>query len=170
MRRCIPRRSGQVTEMSKRYRLRLLAGLSLGLVTWLAAGDDSARVQRLGHEMVCVCGCNQILLECNHVGCQYSDQMRAELTSAVDNGTGDNGILERFIEKYGTTVLAAPTNTGFNRLAWWMPYIALAAGIAGVLLTVRAWRARASRGSPRPGRNGSELDHYREQARRETAL
>lgn len=152
--------------------LRLLAVLCLAPVTLLAAGDDSARVERLGHQMMCVCGCNQILLECNHVGCQYSDQMRAELTSAVENGTGESQIVEWFIQKYGTTVLAAPTKTGFNRLAWIMPYLAFAAGIAGVILTVRTWRVRAAR-APRARAAavaGPELDRYREQARRETML
>jgi cytochrome c-type biogenesis protein CcmH/NrfF len=158
--------------MDKRSRLWLLSALCLGLISWLAAGDDSARIERLGHQMMCVCGCNQLLLECNHVGCRYSDQMRAELSAAVDHGTSDSEIVERFIEKYGTTVLAAPTKTGFNRLAWLMPYVALAAGIAGVILTVGAWRARARRvpAFSTPATSGTELDRYREQARRETAL
>ena len=41
--------------------------------TLLGANGDSARFTDLGHRMMCVCGCNQILLECNHVGCTYSD-------------------------------------------------------------------------------------------------
>jgi len=56
-----------------------LVVLTLAVFTLLGAGDQSARFNDLGHKMMCVCGCNQILLECNHVGCAYSERMRAEL-------------------------------------------------------------------------------------------
>src|SRR6202041_1311372 len=99
--------------------------LAAAFVTLLGAGDQSARVNDLGHRVVCVCGCNQILLECNHVGCSYSDRMRAELVAAVDRGDNDDMTLQGFVQKYGTTVMAAPTKAGFNRVAWIMPYFVL---------------------------------------------
>jgi len=46
-------------------------------------GFDAARFNSLGHKMICACGCNQILLECNHVGCPLSDGMRNELAAAL---------------------------------------------------------------------------------------
>src|SRR5207253_3762640 len=55
------------------------AALSIALVALMGAGDDGARFRQLGHKMMCVCSCSQILLECNHVGCAYSDRMRGEL-------------------------------------------------------------------------------------------
>ena len=33
------------------------------------------RYDKLGHQMMCVCSCAQILIECNHVGCPDSDGM-----------------------------------------------------------------------------------------------
>jgi len=50
-------------------KLRLISSIFLGVLLLLGAGDNSRRIDRLGHQMMCVCGCNQILLECNHVGC-----------------------------------------------------------------------------------------------------
>lgn len=123
----------------------------------------------LGHRMMCVCSCNQILLECNHVGCAYSSRMRDELIAAVDRGNDDLA-LQSFVQKYGTTVIAAPTTKGFNRVAWIMPYLALVLGIGGVVMIVRAWRKRpllASAGTV-PPIYGSELRNFREQARKET--
>ena len=153
-------------------RRSLQAGLLfLALMTLLGAGDD-ARFNDLGHRMMCVCGCNQILLECNHVGCSYSDRMRAELVAALDRGDNDDLILQAFVQKYGTTVIAAPTTTGFNRVAWIMPYLSLVVGSAIVVLVVRAWRNRPlplSAGSVRPV-TGPELEHFRTQARKETEL
>jgi cytochrome c-type biogenesis protein CcmH len=154
-------------------RLRLLSALLLGVFLLLGAGDDSARIERLGHQMMCVCGCNQILLECNHVGCAYSSRMRNELVAAVDAGDNDGSILQAFIQKYGTTVLSAPATTGWvNRTAWIMPYAALALGIVLVAFVVHAWRNRpltASASAPTPIA-GTELDRFREQARKETGL
>jgi len=165
-------------------RLRLIAALFVGVLLLLGAGDDSARIDRLGHQMMCVCGCNQILLECNHVGCSYSTRMRDELTAAVTRGDSDNGVLQWFIQTYGTTVLTVPANRGFNRIAWIMPYLALVMGIGTVVLIAGAWRKRppgppsggSSSGSSGPRSGGSssssdsQLDRFREQARRETEL
>ena len=116
--------------------------LTLAVFALLGAGDQSARFNDLGHKMMCVCGCNQILLECNHVGCAYSERMRAELVAAVDRGDNDDLTLQGFVQKYGTTVMAAPTKTGFNRVAWIMPYLVLALGLVMVSVIVRAWRSR----------------------------
>jgi hypothetical protein len=53
---------------------------------FMGAGDDSPRFKDLGHRMMCTCGCGQVLLECNHVGCQSSDKMRNQLLAALDKG------------------------------------------------------------------------------------
>ena len=153
---------------------RMLQALALcfGLLLLLGAGDNAARFNDLGHRMMCVCGCNQILLDCNHVGCRYSDRMRDELMAALDRGDSDDLTLQAFVQKYGTTVIAAPTNKGFNRIAWVMPFVALALGIATVVLVVRAWRNRptpALADGVRPVR-GNELESFRAQAQKETDL
>jgi len=145
--------------------------LSITVMLLLGAGDD-ARFNQLGHKLMCVCSCNQVLLECNHVGCAYSDRMRGELAANLERGDSDDLTLQAFVQKYGPTVLIAPTSTGFNRLAWIMPYLALTLGIATVVLIVRAWKHRPLPGSP--GRVapviGVELERFREQARRDTAI
>ena len=128
-----------------RYFFKICASLVLllgGMV--LVGAGDSTRADKLGHRMMCACGCNQILLECNHVGCTYSDRMRGELVAAIDNGKSDSDVLQFFVEKYGTTVLAAPTRTGFDRVAWLMPYLALLLGVGLVISAVRRWKARSA--------------------------
>lgn len=144
--------------------------VSLALFAFLGAGDQAARFNELGHKLMCVCGCGQILLECNHVGCKYSDTMRAELMAGVERGESDDLTLQGFVQKYGTTVLAAPPQKGFSRLAWIMPYLALGLGLITVGLIVRAWKRRPlvlPADAVRPV-NGKELEQFREQARRET--
>src|SRR5205823_11808380 len=68
-------------------------------------------VQTCALPILCVCGCNQVLLECNHVGCAYSDRMRGELAAGVERSESDDLTLQTFVQKYGPTVLIAPTST-----------------------------------------------------------
>ena len=135
-------------------RVRLIMVLLTGLLLFLGAGDNG-RVDRIGHQVICMCGCNQVLLECNHLGCPYLSRMKQELTAAVDRGDSDSAITQFFVQTYGTLVLAAPPNRGFNRVAWLMPYLALLAGIMLVVFIVWMWRKRpilthASVPAPRP--------------------
>jgi cytochrome c-type biogenesis protein CcmH/NrfF len=146
--------------------------LCLAVLGMLGVGDPGSRFNEIGHQMMCVCGCNQILLECNHVGCPDSDGMRNELMAAVSRGDSDSLVQQAFVQKYGPTVLAAPTKEGFDRAAWIMPIVALVMGFGVVVLVVRAWKNRpepAIANGLQPAR-GAELEQFREQARRETEL
>jgi len=147
-----------------------LVAVVLAAMVFTGAGDDSIRFNKLGHRMMCACGCGQILLECNHVGCTYSDKMRNELMAGLDRADSDDLILQGFVQNYGPAVIAAPTVTGFNRVAWVMPFLALGLGIAFVILVVRSWRNK-----PAPTladgitvSQGDELDDYKRKARQET--
>ena len=149
-----------------------LATLALAIFLFMGAGDDTGRFNALGHRMMCTCGCGQVLLECNHVGCQSSDKMRNELQAALERGDNDDLILQGFVQNYGPTVIAAPTSTGFNRVAWIMPFLALALGMTFVVVVVRTWKNK-----PEPALadgitipKGGELDDLRAQARRDTEL
>jgi cytochrome c-type biogenesis protein CcmH/NrfF len=152
-------------------RIPALLALLLTATVLFGAGDNPVRIERLGHQLMCACGCNQILLECNHVGCAYSTSMRSELVAEVGKDN-DKGVLQWFVEKYGPTVLAAPPTTGFNRLAWIMPYLALVMGIAAIIWIVNVWRARspATASLPVSGQEPSELERFREQVRKEADL
>jgi cytochrome c-type biogenesis protein CcmH len=149
----------------------------------LGASDPATRFTELGHQMMCICGCNQILLECNHVGCPDSDGMRNELAAQVTRGDSDSLVEQAFVQKYGPTVLAAPTTTGFNRTAWIVPFAALFFGFGLVVLVIRGWHnnhppspaggaptngSSGPTGSPRIGR--TELEQFRDQADKETEL
>jgi len=144
----------------------------VALFTLMGVGDEDARFRDLGHHLMCACGCRQILLECNHVGCAYSDRMRNELAAALDRGDNDDLTLQSFIQKYGTTVVAAPSTSGFGRVAWIMPFVALLGGLAAVVFVVRSWRNRpapALADGIQPLR-GLELEQFRDQADKETEL
>lgn len=148
------------------------AALALAIFLFAGAGDPASRFNELGHGLMCICGCNQILLECNHVGCPDSDGMRAELSAAITRGDSDSLVEQAFVQKYGPTVLAAPTTTGFNRTAWIVPFVALFLGLGAVVMVVRAWKNRPPPPPPGgvPPLRGAELDQFRDQAGKETDL
>jgi cytochrome c-type biogenesis protein CcmH len=138
----------------------------------LGAGDPATRFNEIGHQMMCICGCNQILLECNHVGCPASDGMRNELMAAVSRGDSDSLVEQGFVQKYGPTVLAAPTTKGFDRVAYIIPPVLLILGFGLVVLIVRGWRKGPPSGPTGGGTSGTstEFEQFRDQAGKDTDL
>ena len=113
----------------------------LVLVT-AGATDASARFEKDSHEMMCACSCNQLLGECNHVGCPASPGMLNELSASIARGDSDNAIFHQFQDEYGPVVLASPMFTRFNHVAWIVPPVVLFLGIGCVFLIVRNWKLR----------------------------
>jgi cytochrome c-type biogenesis protein CcmH len=92
--------------------------------------------------------------------------MRTELAAGIDRGDSDDLVLQGFVQKYGATILAAPSATGFNRIAWIMPFVALALGLSVAIFFIRRWGKQRSVATLVP----AVLNAYQEQARRETEL
>ena len=146
-------------------------------VVMIGADDPEARFNKVGHQMMCVCGCGQVLLECNHVGCPDSARMIGELHTQIDAATPSGNILTWFTGKYGATVLAAPIRGGFDNVAWITPMAVFAFGTIGTAFLVQMWsRKRRLAAAGAPGldseawvRNASpEALALREKIRKET--
>ncbi len=146
-----------------------LAVACLMLVFLVGAGDPAARYNQLGHQLMCTCGCNQVLLECNHVGCTVSTQEEAELRQALDRGDSGQLILQNFVQKYGEVVLAAPPKSGFNLVAWIAPGVVFLLATLGTALLIRKWKLHTV---PMPAEMAADphADAIRERVRRETEI
>ena len=157
------------SSLPKRFfRIVVVAG---ALLSVFATDGDRARFNNLGHQMICMCGCNQILLECNHVGCTYSERMRNQLTAGLERGDSDTQLQQWFVQEYGLTVLAAPVNQGFGRVAWVTPFAVFLGALLIATLVIRNWRHRPMTvEGPQVGVPPRELMSYRDQARRETEI
>lgn len=149
--------------------------VSVLAIIMLGANDSSSRFNRVGHKMICVCSCTQILLECNHVGCPDSDRMIGELRQQVAGGGSDTPIMNWFAAKYGPTVLAAPMRGGFDNVAWIAPFVVFVLATFGTAFTVKMWRGRSSPRAVSVGEDwgmgisdGEGIDAVRERIRRET--
>jgi cytochrome c-type biogenesis protein CcmH/NrfF len=134
----------------------------------LGATDSTARFNKNSHELMCACGCAQLLGECNHVGCPDSENMLAQLSSSIAKGDSDDTILHQFQDQYGPVVLASPRFTKFNHVAWIVPPLMLFLGIGCVLLIVRNWKLRTVPMPATPDTPG--FADVRDRIRRETQI
>ena len=110
--------------------------------TMLGADTPATRFDHLGHQLVCQCGCGQILLECNHVNCPVSGPMIDSLKQQLTTDLGDTAILNTFVAKYGPVVLAAPIRGGFDDVAWIVPIAIVVLGILLIFFILRIWKGR----------------------------
>jgi cytochrome c-type biogenesis protein CcmH/NrfF len=149
------------------FRRWVQAGVVCLLAMVMLGADSSSRFNRVGHEMMCACGCGQVLLECNHVGCPDSDRMIGELREQIAGGGSDSAILNWFAAKYGATILAAPIRGGFDNVAWIAPMAVFFLATIGTGLLIRMWKLRSSQ-TPARAASGVSGDALRERIRRET--
>lgn len=161
--------SDRARSFARALLVALVVAVALGST---GVSDPNARFNDLGHKMMCTCGCNQVLLECNHVGCTVSGTMRDELTNQIASGQNDSLILQSFVQRYGATVLAAPPMQGFDLIAWIMPFAVSLLALAGTIFLVRHWArqqtvAVASKAAATP-EQAKALDAMRARIRKET--
>jgi hypothetical protein len=145
--------------------------LAVAVCFTLGASDGSGtRIDKLGHRLMCTCGCSQLLGECDHYGCPDRDKELGELTALIGSGKSDKQILDAFVAEYGVVVLAAPPKQGFDLVAWIAPFAVFLAALLGTILLVRHWsagkRELAAQAAAVP--NTPEMNAIREKIRRET--
>jgi cytochrome c-type biogenesis protein CcmH len=148
-----------------------LLALVLAVVSGLLYAQNSDRAKKIGGGLMCMCNCNQILTQCNHVGCTMSAKMIKELDERVQGSGSDDLIVQSFVQEFGPKVLASPPTSGFNLVAWFIPGIAFGAGLALVIVVIRHWRKRmeltpAAAGGPAV--SPEFMERARRQADRET--
>jgi len=121
--------------MSRLKLALVLLLLAIGLGFAAGAPMDKARVAKLTGNLVCTCGCaNIIVASCD---CGQAAEMRKEVAAFVSAGKTDGEIYQAFEKKYGPAVLGAPKLQGFNVLAWVLPFVGLGLGAVIVVVVVR---------------------------------
>ena len=96
----------------------------------------------LQKEIICMCGtCGRKRIgECT---CSDAAQMRGEVAKLVAEGKTREQIYAYYIAKYGSQEpLASPIDEGFNRLAWFFPYLIGATGAASIAVVAFRWSRR----------------------------
>jgi cytochrome c-type biogenesis protein CcmH len=148
-----------------------MAGVPLFLVQ-AGAQQLSDREKQIGGKFMCMCGCSQVLTQCNHVGCMTSAAMLKELSDSVRGGKSEDAITQMLVQEFGTKVYAEPPKSGFSLIAWAMPTVYLVIGTVLVVFVISRWRKPAVH-KVAPAGNAPEvsselLERARAQAARET--
>ncbi len=131
------------------------------------------RVRQIGGKFMCMCTCNQVLTQCNHVGCTTSTAMLKELDQAVARGDSEDVITQRLVQEFGTKVYAEPPKSGLSLVAWVLPSVYLLGGTLLVVFIISRWRSRvqldtAAAGGGPSGISTEELEQARRRVARET--
>jgi cytochrome c-type biogenesis protein CcmH/NrfF len=153
--------------MKKAARLLILP---LMAVLLMGADNQDARYKKLGSKIMCTCGCAEMLLQCDHVGCQNSDRMTHELRANVQTMSNDEAVLDWFRTNWGVTAVVEPRTHGFELMAWILPAAGLGLGLLLVILLIRNWKLRSAPVAAADLNLGPELEAMRARARRETEI
>ena len=160
-----PRLAGPASAVALRAALALVLAL---LVFTPAQAQKTDRAKTIGHRLICMCGCKQILVECNHVGCTMSTAMLKKLDAEVASGKSDDLILQSFVQEFGAEVIAEPPAKGFNWLAWIMPFAVVGAGLFVVRTVITRWSHTAPAPSGAPTGLSAPPPEMLDRIRRET--
>jgi cytochrome c-type biogenesis protein CcmH len=127
------------------------------------------RAKQIGGKFMCMCGCSQVLTQCNHVGCSTSANMLKQVNQSVARGDSEESITQMFLQQFGTKVYAEPPKSGLSLVAWSLPGIYLFIGTALVLFVISRWRARPARQAASAGApSGISVDDLERARRRVT--
>lgn len=101
-----------------------------------------ALYDELTSTMACLCGCGTTLKTCPHENCDFAVPARKEIRGFIDSGLGRDEVKAKMVALRGEAVLAQPTFTGFNIMAWITPFIALIFVGSLVALIVKKWSVK----------------------------
>lgn len=152
--------NGAITRKTKMGRptvlilpVLLLLGGSLPFVSGFAGGQQPDHTHQVGMKVRCMCGgCNDSAGGCYHVGgafsgpCDTALAMLKKIDERIAQGNSDDLIVQSFVQEFGQAVLTEPPHSGFGRVAWWIPALALIGGFALVLGVISRWRKRLTPG------------------------
>ncbi len=144
--------------------------LPLMAVLLMGADNQEARYQKLGSKIMCTCGCAEMLLQCNHVGCPNSERMTHQLRANVQTMSNDDQVLDWFRNTWGVLAVVEPRTHGFELLAWILPAAGLGLGLLLVIILIRNWRLRPVPIAAADRNLDPQLEALRARARKETEL
>ena len=129
--------------LMKPFILFCVAVLVLGLTSPVNAATQMANLE---NALMCKCDdkCGKVMINCT---CDTSKKTREDFRQKLASGLTVDQVIQIYVDKYGETVLSAPSKSGFNLTAWITPFAALIVGGVGVRKVIRSWIQKAATGS-----------------------
>jgi cytochrome c-type biogenesis protein CcmH/NrfF len=124
-------------------RLVAAAVVALAAATPALASDQHPTLAEIEPEVMCLV-CKTTLDQSDSA---FANQERTLIRHLIARGYTKSQIKKKLVAEYGPEILAAPPDSGFNILAWWLPIAGVLAG--ALALAWLAWRwSRGRRGGP----------------------
>ena len=144
---------------------RILLALLITLVTIApAAAQGGDPYEQLTKELWCPL-CNGIRLDvCEQ---QVCEQMRQLIREELDAGKTPEEIKAEFVDLYGPVVLGEPPRQGFHLLAWVIPIVLVAGGVAVAIALMRRWSTQPAAEPVAPAAATDADDEYLARVERE---
>jgi cytochrome c-type biogenesis protein CcmH len=115
----------------------------------------SATQTDLEESLTCQCGCGLTVHACNHLQCPSGIPLKEEIASQLALGKTREQVLSYFSGKYGEKILSSPTTSGFNLIAWVMPFAVVLIAATIIVVLARRWR-RLPRPEARPAPSAAD--------------
>lgn len=159
--------------INRRQLLALVTIALFGVLPLVAQQAQNPDKQKeIGGKFLCMCGCNQVLTQCNHVGCTTSASMLKQIDQSITRGESEQAITDALVSQFTSKVFAEPPKTGFSIVAWAMPVFYFLIGLALVVFVILRWRRpEAAPAAISPAASGAQNDalaRARERVDRET--
>jgi cytochrome c-type biogenesis protein CcmH len=128
------------TWTPRRAGLVLVALLAVGVpAAPAAAAAPRASLPAIEREVMCV----TCKIPLNVAQSPQADRERAFIQNLIDNGDDEAAIKHALVGQYGPSVLALPSNNGFDATAYLVPLAAFLALVAALAVLLPRWRRRA---------------------------
>jgi len=103
-----------------------------------APAEEAARA--IEEHLMCYCGCTDLTVRvCN---CGVAAGIKDDIRDRLAKGQSPDEVEAAYVARYGEQIRSAPTRSGFNLLAWIMPFAVVLAAGAAIVVLVRRWGTR----------------------------
>lgn len=113
-----------------------VAVLSVAAFGTRRAPTAQDRVNAISGSVKCPVCAGESVLESN---APASVEIRRQIAEQVQQGMSDGQIRSYYAAKYGEAILLTPSASGLNALVWILPVVALAIGVAVLVIVFRRW-------------------------------
>jgi cytochrome c-type biogenesis protein CcmH len=95
-----------------------------------------------------------------------AQDMKQYIAQRIEAGWTKERIIDGLVDEFGSGVLATPPKSGFDLVAWIVPALAVALGLAAIPLVARAWARRPGARDDPPALSPEEARRVDEELRR----
>ncbi len=121
-----------------------------------APSMDTKQIETFERNLACPCPCTLDIYTCRTTdfSCGISPAVHGDIQRLVDGGYSADEIMTAMMDTYGDFILMQPRKQGFNLLAWFAPFAAIALGAVAIGALLRQWRMNAVRAAASAAASG----------------